>query len=267
MELNHISLCSGIGGIDLAAEMAGFTTVAQCEIDEYASKILAKNFKGAPNLHDIRTITNAQLREYGIDPKTITLLSAGFPCQPYSLAGKGFGDGDERDLWGEVARCIGEIKPRWFVGENTPGLFSRSNQRYFNRILRDLTEMGYRVSWGIWGACDVGAPHKRERIFILAHTYGKRRFSVYQNSKERRPDLCMASTSCGGTWEKVWTHETIDRVFGILKDTPEPYSKFARDNNGLSVGVDRLRCLGNAVVPQQIYPLLYAIAEYERSNL
>lgn len=96
-----MSLCTGIGGIDLAAEWAGFKTIAQCEIDEYASKVLAKNFKGAPNLHDIRTVTNERLAELGIDRKTITVLSAGFPCQPYSLAGKGLGDSDERDLWGK----------------------------------------------------------------------------------------------------------------------------------------------------------------------
>ena len=82
--LKHISLCSGIGGLDLAAEWAGFRTVAQCEIDGYASKVLAKNFKGVPNLHDIRTVTNAGLIEHGIDPSEITVISAGFPCQPYS---------------------------------------------------------------------------------------------------------------------------------------------------------------------------------------
>lgn len=96
--MTHFSLCTGIGGIDLAAEWAGFTTIGQCEIDDYASRVLEKNFKGVPNFHDIRTVTAARLRESGIDPADITVLSAGFPCQPYSLAGKGRGDGDERDL-------------------------------------------------------------------------------------------------------------------------------------------------------------------------
>lgn len=168
-KLTHFSLCSGIGGLDLAAEWAGFETVAQCEIDEYASKVLAKNFKGVPNLHDIRTVTNERLAEFGIDGKEITVVSAGFPCQPYSLAGKGRGDCDSRDLWGEVARVLGEIKPPWFVGENTPGLFARQNQRFFRRVLDDLTALGYSVGWGIWGACDVGAPHRRERVFFIAN--------------------------------------------------------------------------------------------------
>ena len=153
--MKHLSLCSGIGGLDLAAEWAGFETVAQCEIDTYASKVLAKNFPGVPNLHDIRTVTNERLADLGI--RTPTVISAGFPCQPYSLAGKGLGDRDDRDLWGEVARVVGEIRPRWFVGENTPGLFARSNQRYFRRVLDDLTALGYSVGWGIWGACDVGS--------------------------------------------------------------------------------------------------------------
>lgn len=165
-KLTHLSLCSGIGGIDLAAEWAGFVTVAQCEIDEYASKVLAKNFKGVPNLHDIRTVTDERIKQLGIG--TPTVISAGFPCQPYSLAGKGLGDRDERDLWGEVARVLGEVRPKWFVGENTPGLFARNNQRYIRRILDDLTALGYTVGWGIWGACDVGAPHRRDRVFIVA---------------------------------------------------------------------------------------------------
>ena len=175
MDLNmkHLSLCTGIGGLDLAAEWAGFETIAQCEIDEYASMVLAKNFRGVPNLHDIRTVTNERLAEFGIDRREITVISAGFPCQPYSLAGKGRGDCDERDLWGEVARVVGEIRPKWFVGENTPGLFARSNQRYFRRVLDDLAALGYSVGWGIWGACDVGAPHRRDRVFIMAHADGE----------------------------------------------------------------------------------------------
>ena len=293
MDLTHISLCSGIGGIDLAAEWAGFTTVAQCEIDEYASKVLAKNFKGVPNLHDIRTVDNARLREHGIDTESVTLISAGFPCQPYSLAGKGRGDSDERDLWGEVKRCIGEIKPKWFVGENTPGLFARANQRYFRRILTDLAEMWYRVSWGIWGACDAGAPHKRERVFICAfNTYGKRRnaFGIQNGEFGKTVDKASERKPCGASWVYGNISDTASNklgMFGSEKKTEEVGS-CGQDNgiraqenasgewwqvepdvgrvaNGISSRVDKLRCLGNAVVPQQIYPLFKAIADFERS--
>lgn len=266
MELTHMSLCSGIGGIDLAAEWAGFRTIAQCETDEYASKVLAKNFKGVPNLHDIRTVGNEWLAEYGIDRGAITVLSAGFPCQPYSLAGKGKGDGDERDLWGEVARCIGEIKPRWFVGENTPGLFGRANQRYFKRILTDLAALGYSVGWGIWGACDVGAPHRRDRVFIVAYADGKRGVGLYKNKQERCSNMCLQATSSERAWEDIGAHEEISRIFCILRDIPAPYMRIARDDYGLSEGVHRLRCLGNAVVPQQIYPVFQEIAKFERGR-
>lgn len=275
MKLTHVSLCSGIGGIDLAAEWAGFTTVAQCEIDEYASKVLAKNFKGVPNLHDIRTVTNARLREHGIDSNGITVLSAGFPCQPYSLAGKGKGDGDERDLWGEVARCIGEIKPRWFVGENTPGLFARANQRYFKRILSDLAALGYSVSWGIWGACDVGAPHRRDRVFIIGRNVSDAAVERCGTDTVQRGD---ATESGRETFDKAIHIGRMqsDGVCGCISDTAgvelgmqwwETEPNVGRVADGVPHRVERLRCLGNAVVPQQAYPIFKAISEAEGEEI
>ena len=367
--LKHISLCSGIGGLDLAAEWAGIRTVAQCEIDGYASRVLEKNFKGVPNLHDIRTVTNERLRERGIDPSEITVISAGFPCQPYSLAGKGRGDRDERDLWGEVARVLGEVRPRWFVGENTPGLFSRENQRYFRRVLDDLAALGYHVGWGIWGACDVGAPHKRERVFLVAHADGERRgvFGAVERTAcgSLGESETKTSLGAGGTRRTAWggvlsgnLHYTygkgrgadepaehgavkpldqerrrdkpcgtnsgsnvVSDAYGIREqqtggeqqegrkracDVRQSLSNAAGDElglfgradetagsarrgndqrggaprhasgewwevepdvgrvaHGVSARVDRLRCLGNAVVPYQAYPIFEAIAEYE----
>lgn len=306
MELTHFSLCSGIGGLDLAAERAGFRTVAQCEIDEYASKVLAKNFKGVPNLHDIRTVTNERIAEFGIAAKEITVVSAGFPCQPYSLAGKGRGDSDSRDLWGEVARVLGEIKPRWFVGENTPGLFARQNQRYFRRVLDDLTALGYSVGWGIWGACDVGAPHRRERVFLL----GRNSDNVYD--EKERTIQGWADAESRGTWgnfsddnrmRELQSERSIENighgVGDLCKNVPDTHGDATRGlpcgakttqpvfgigrgyagaewwqvepsvgrvANGVPARVDRLRCLGNAVVPAQAYPIFKAIADYERSD-
>lgn len=264
--MTHLSLCSGIGGLDLAAEWAGFETVSQCEIDAYASKVLAKNFPGVPNLHDIRTVTNERLAELGI--RTPTVISAGFPCQPYSLAGKGLGDRDDRDLWGEVARVLGEIRPRWFVGENTPGLFARSNQRYFRRVLNDLAALGYSVGWGIWGACDVGAPHKRQRVFIIANKISDATFKRFdsdeiqrgvpsqgrneENKRRVRPCGVQPSGICSSPSRKI--------------DWWEAEPDVGRVANGVSARVDRLRCFGNAVVPQQAYPIFKAIAEFEEGK-
>ena len=291
-KLTHLSLCSGIGGIDLAAEWAGFVTVAQCEIDEYASKVLAKNFKGVPNLHDIRTVTDERIKQLGIG--TPTVISAGFPCQPYSLAGKGLGDRDERDLWGEVARVLGEVRPKWFVGENTPGLFARNNQRYFRRILDDLTALGYSVGWGIWGACDVGAPHRRDRVFIVARNAdcddekkepsifnGKNAESsrVYREVSDAVIKRCDQNEIQRREFEKSWDEENAGRIqtCGVQfkrvcggipgkrewwKTEPDVGRVVAR----VSHRVDRLRCLGNAVVPQQIYPIFEEIAKTEKGE-
>jgi DNA (cytosine-5)-methyltransferase 1 len=249
--LTHFSLCTGIGGIDLAAEWAGFETIGQCEIDEYASKVLEKNFKGVKNYGDIRAITNERLTQDGIND--ICVLSAGFPCQPYSLAGKGKGDGDERDLWGEVARCVKELKPKWFVGENTPGLFSRGNQRYFQRVVDDLVALGYCVSWGIWGACDVGAPHQRERVFIVAYAIIKRLARPIQRHQE------VEKLHEGNKTIKNDLFFTAQGIYG-LRDC-----KQIRRGARVSNWVDKLRCLGNAVVPQQVYPIFEVIAEIELS--
>ena len=210
--LTHMSLCSGSGGLDLAAEWAGFRTVAQCEIDGYASKVLAKRFRGVHNFGDIRTITNATAGARGIKPGAVTVLSAGFPCQPYSLAGKGGGDCDSRDLWDEVARVVGELRPKWFVGENTPGLHTRNGGRYFHRVLASLAALRYNVSWGVWGACDAGAPHQRDRVFIIAHSLGldsdTRRF---ESAKQPRP-LGIA----GGRRDVADTDRELQEALGPL---------------------------------------------------
>lgn len=320
--MKHLSLCTGIGGLDLAAEWAGFETVAQCEIDEYASKVLEKNFRGVPNLHDIRTVTNERLAEFGIDRREITVISAGFPCQPYSLAGKGRGDRDERDLWGEVARVVGEIRPKWFVGENTPGLFARSNQRYFRRVLDDLAALGYSVGWGIWGACDVGAAHKRDRVFIMAHADGVgrganetseqractaldqkgrgnkpcgtdsaprgvsysnstgqqehriQRFSSVQSAQvcSHIPDAAGDELGVFGSAGKIETIGNGRRDYGngaegnVCGQWWEAEPDVGRVADGVPARVDRLRCLGNAVVPQQAYPIFREIYEWEKEN-
>ena len=282
--------------------------------DDYASRVLAKNFPGVPNLHDIRTVTNERLRELDISPDDITVISAGFPCQPYSLAGKGRGDRDERDLWGEVARVLVEVRPRWFVGENTPGLFARENQRYFRRILNDLTSLGYRVGWGIWGACDVGAPHKRDRVFIMAYSTCERRHENEIFDGKSGEKVAKTSTRksfgadfihgdipdapCIGKLDKPIKVDATERreppfgkLVGLYSNVPNASGEreeerweesdflercrrdwqtepdVGRVAHGVPARVDRLRCLGNAVVPAQAYPIFKAIADYEERKL
>lgn len=290
--LTHFSLCSGIGGIDLAGEWAGFLTIGQSEIDEYASRVLAKNFKGVPNFGDIRTITNATVRAKGIEVGDITVLSAGFPCQPYSLAGHGKGDGDSRDLWGEVARIVGEFRPRWCIFENTKGLFARENARYLRRILSDLASFRYNATWGIWGASDVGACHKRERVFIICkrHTETTELSTPITNSEhlqkmqefEKETVLAHAFSERWGSVEKdIQTQHSemhqqlyasgqaseIELLFRFFREKPSGECGVCRNDNGLSKGVDRLRCIGNAVMPSQVYPIFKAIADFENGIL
>lgn len=175
--MKMLSLFSGVGMIDLAASWAGIETVAFCEIEEYPQKLLQRRFPGVPIYRDIRELTAEKLKADGISK--IDIISGGFPCQDVSTAGKrnGFVDSEgnvtRSGLWGEYARLIRELKPRWIVAENVRGLLSVSAAGIrgggFGTVLRDLAEMGYRVGWSCYGATDVGAPHKRERVFIVAY--------------------------------------------------------------------------------------------------
>jgi DNA (cytosine-5)-methyltransferase 1 len=170
--MNALSLFSGCGGLDIAAEMAGITVVGQCEIDPHCNKVLAHWWPNVTRWEDVHDITADSIRERIGD---VELIFGGFPCQPHSVAGKRKGSRDDRDLWPEIVRLLREARPRWFVGENVPGLLSNEAGRFFGGVLRDLASLGYDASWGVWGACDVDAPHRRERVFIVAHRDGGRR--------------------------------------------------------------------------------------------
>ena len=224
---------------------------------------MLKTLRELKNYGDIRTITAERLDGDGIHKGSVTVLSTGIPCQPYSFAGKGLGDGDERDLEQELIRVIGELEPKWVVVENTPGLFARANQRYFDRILGDISALGYSVGWGMWGACDVGAPHRRERVFIIAHTVCERRRGVVKVKKDKittKPFGILQSEPRKTTLHAI---SLLHRLHWIVPITNE---RLLRNDDGFPDGVDRLRCLGNAVVPQQAYPIFKAIADYERTK-
>lgn len=165
MELTHLSLFSGIGGLDLAAEWAGFRTVGQCEWADYPRSVLEKHWPGLPRWRDIRTLTKESFYEQtGL--RTVDVISGGFPCQPFSVAGKRGGKNDDRYLWPEMLRVIREIRPTWVVGENVPGIVNLA----LGTVFADLEAEGYECECLLIPACGVDAPHKRFRVCIVAHT-------------------------------------------------------------------------------------------------
>lgn len=218
------SLFSGIGGLELGLERAGMKTIWQVERDPFARKILEKNFPGVPCYEDIRTIDAGDL----VRPD---VLCGGFPCQPHSSAGLRRGSADERDLWDEFVRVIRGTRPRWVVGENVTGLLTTEDGRFFGRVLRDLAGLGFDAEWSVLSACAVGAPHTRERVFIVAHANGLdgQAGLGFQQDWQAAVQRCAARAGAG-----LWVAP------------PPPPDNLA---DGLPKPIHETRCLGNAVSP------------------
>jgi DNA (cytosine-5)-methyltransferase 1 len=167
MQLKVLDLFSGLGGFSLGLERTGyFKTIAFCEIDKYCSLILDKHWKGIKIYNDVRKINKEQFDTDGIEYPDI--ITGGFPCQPFSVAGKQKGTGDDRHLWPEMFRIIKTFKPKFVIGENVKGLINIQDGVVFETVCTDLESEGYEVQAFNIPAAGVGAPHRRERIWILA---------------------------------------------------------------------------------------------------
>jgi DNA (cytosine-5)-methyltransferase 1 len=173
MQMTHGSLFSGIGGFDLAAEWMGWENKFHCEWNPFGQRVLKHYW---PDSESFTDITKTDFTKYA---NKIDILSGGFPCQPYSSAGKRLGKEDERHLWPEMLRAIREISPRFVVGENVRGLTNWNGGLVFEEVCAELENYGYQVAPVIIPACGVGAPHRRERIWFVAYSDG--------NARRRRP--------------------------------------------------------------------------------
>jgi DNA (cytosine-5)-methyltransferase 1 len=196
--MRHGSLFSGIGGFDLASEWMGWENVFHCEWNEFGQKVLKYYWPKSITYNDI-TKTDFTIHRGSID-----ILTGGFPCQPYSSAGKRLGKEDERHLWPEMLRSIREIQPTWVVGENVRGLTNWNGGLVFDEVQADLEAEGYEVTPFLLPACGVNAPHRRDRIWFVAYSKSNdakriREFynNKWENNKEKRSGFWHEFTSNG----------------------------------------------------------------------
>lgn len=255
--LTHLSLFSGIGGLDLAAEWAGIKTVGQCEFADYPTRVLERHWPDVPRWRDARTLTGGDFYAK-TGRRTVDIISGGFPCQPHSVIGKRLAENDERHLWPEYMRVIRELRPKYVIGENVNGILSTIHES----VCTDLEEEGYEVRTYSVPACAVGAHHERYRVCILG--ISKSQPGLQANKK--------ADTT--GKKRETWT----DNVLQSWNHLPGTYwAVHSPPVCGMDDGIpdwmggykeykERMQCYGNAVVPQQFYPIFKTIADIERGN-
>jgi len=273
------SLFAGIGGFDLGLERAGMECAWQVEIDPWARRVLAKHWPSVARYEDVKEVGH-----HNLEP--VDVICGGFPCQDISNAGKRAGIGGERSgLWGEYARIIRELRPRYVIVENVAALLTRG----LDVVLRDLAEIGYDAEWDIISAAAVGAPHRRERVWIVAHPNcqpGTVRGDDFtdEGSGGRRRSHAGRSGTDGGSEDVAYPDQQGLEDAGAKRlpqgrQTPTGHSgqgstggpathwtvepDVGRVANGVSKRVDRLRGLGNAVVPQVVEWIGHRIMQVE----
>jgi DNA (cytosine-5)-methyltransferase 1 len=279
MTLTVGSLFAGIGGFDLGLERAGMRVIWQSEIDPYASAVLRKHWPEVPNVGDIRSIRAGTVERPDV-------LCGGFPCQPFSHAGKQRGADDDRHLWPEMCRVIGDLRPAWVLGENVAGIIRME----LDQVLFDLDALGYATRVFAIPAAGVDAPHRRERIWIVSCDRDRDRESTLPVDAEvagLRGTVADADLKGLEGWDRARVPERADQwpvgpsgAWHVSDDgsrrgegsrsevsrRPEPSRwlpepDVGRVAHGIPRRMDRLRCLGNAVVPQVVEVIGRAIVE------
>ena len=264
MTLKVLDLFSGIGGFSYAAEhlVGGFETTQFVEINPYCQKVLRKNFPNVP-IHDDITTFNATEGQFDI-------LTCGFPCQDLSIAGKqeGIGEGTRSGLFFEILRLARQIRPKFILFENVRNLLSHSEGETFQKVLQEIAKAGFDVEWSVIPAKDVGACHKRERLWFIAYPSSvnkDRTESTFQAGRNTSTSSTSASTNTDS--ERLQGLRAKHQLReGSQEETPcwssQPYTldpdwrgylsqpTIRRGDDGFSNRVDRLKCLGNSIVPQ-----------------
>src|SRR5262245_23467906 len=228
--MNVLDLFSGIGGFSLGLERAGMRTVAFCEVEEYCRAVLRRHWPSVPIYEDVRTVTADRLRADGVAP---SVICGGFPCQDISRAGNGAGlAGARSGLWTEFARLIGELRPRFAIVENVAALLDRD----MGAVCGDLAAIRYDAEWSTISACSLGAPHVRQRVFIVAY-----------------PDSLNGRSRVRNTLAQ--SYRPLQEIDGFKGSRARWRARLANPSelyggaDGLPYGMDRNRALGNAVCP------------------
>lgn len=265
-KLRILDLFSGIGGFSLGLERTGgFETAAFCEIEEFPRKILAKHWPNVPIYKDVRTLDPTELGR-------IDVICGGYPCQPFSQAGKRLGTQDDRHLWPEMRRLVEQLKPDWVIGENVAGHISMG----LDNVLSDLEGIGYATQAFVIPACAVNAPHRRDRVWIIGNANKNIReqstpMAINHEAEQHNGiSVCnVADTLLGGQSRsrpsrkpinpETAQHWQANQSFNALEWPTEP--AICGTNDGLPSGLvsARLAALGNAVVPQIPEMIGYAI--------
>ena len=249
MKITHLSLFSGIGGLDLAAEWAEFKTIGQCEWADYPTKVLEKHWPGVPRWRDIRTLTLEDFyARTGL--RTVDVISGGFPCQPHSVAGKRAGKNDERHLWPEFMRIVRELQLSFVIGENVNGILSTIHES----VCADMESEGYEVRTFSVPAYAVGAHHERYRVFIIGIAKSQSRLQAHTQANANGTLRETREYTMFKPWDNLpgayWTVHKPP-ICGMVDGLP----------CGMAEYKSMMMALGNAVVPQQAYPIFKAIAE------